>query len=219
MFIFFTLSTQHLVWIVTGTGIVFTVIFYIGTKEPAIRPLRKISTFMDPVVWNNIRYRLLCPRRLASSCVDSPWPWTIRNHDWFLSQESVVVTLARMRMIATLFHCNAVLRWKSLLLILPYNFTFSPVLYGLFLLNYDVDVPARFARYVCINTRENNLSWFTLIFMRAPLIAFTWTPQLYPIIPSAVAICSNHLTLYYNVPVAKSDHISQFSTKPCRTSC
>ncbi|CAH3042573.1 unnamed protein product [Porites lobata] len=39
----------HLVWIVTGTGIVFTVIFYIGTKEPAVRPLRKISTLMDPV--------------------------------------------------------------------------------------------------------------------------------------------------------------------------
>ena len=50
MFIFLSLSTQHLVWIVTGTGIVFAVIFYIGTKEPAVRPLRKISTLMDPVV-------------------------------------------------------------------------------------------------------------------------------------------------------------------------
>lgn len=49
MFIFLYLSTQHLVWIVTGTGIVFTVIFYIGTKEPAVRSLRKISTLMDPV--------------------------------------------------------------------------------------------------------------------------------------------------------------------------
>ena len=37
MFLFLSLSTQHLVWIVTGTGIVFTVIFYIGTKEPAVR--------------------------------------------------------------------------------------------------------------------------------------------------------------------------------------
>ncbi|XP_073242421.1 uncharacterized protein [Porites lutea] len=39
----------HLVWIVTGTGIVFTVIFYIGTKELAVRPQRKISKPMDPV--------------------------------------------------------------------------------------------------------------------------------------------------------------------------
>ncbi|CAH3186187.1 unnamed protein product, partial [Porites evermanni] len=39
----------HLVWIVTGTGIVFTVIFYIGTKEPAVRPLRTISKPIDPV--------------------------------------------------------------------------------------------------------------------------------------------------------------------------
>ena len=50
MFLFLSLSTQHLVWIVTGTGIVFTVIFYIGTKELAVRPLRKISKPMDPVV-------------------------------------------------------------------------------------------------------------------------------------------------------------------------
>ena len=50
MFIFLSLSTQHLVWIVTGTGIVFTVIFYIGTKEPAVRPLRTISKPTDPVV-------------------------------------------------------------------------------------------------------------------------------------------------------------------------
>ena len=50
MFIFLSLSTQHLVWIVTGTGIVFTVIFHIGTKEPAVRPQRKISKPMDPVV-------------------------------------------------------------------------------------------------------------------------------------------------------------------------
>ena len=51
MFIFLSLSTQHLVWIVTGTGVVFAVIFYIGTEEPAVqRPLRKISTLMDPVV-------------------------------------------------------------------------------------------------------------------------------------------------------------------------
>ena len=49
-FIFLSLSTQHLVWIVTGTGVVFAVIFYIGTEEPAVRPLRKISTLMDPVV-------------------------------------------------------------------------------------------------------------------------------------------------------------------------
>ena len=50
MFLFLSFSTQHLVWIVTGTGIVFTVIFYIGTKEPAVRPQRKISKPMDPVV-------------------------------------------------------------------------------------------------------------------------------------------------------------------------
>ncbi|KAM7434170.1 Major facilitator superfamily domain-containing protein 12 [Porites harrisoni] len=39
----------YLVWIVTGTGIAFTVIFYIGTKEPAVRPQRKINTLKDPV--------------------------------------------------------------------------------------------------------------------------------------------------------------------------
>ena len=50
MFLFLSLSTQHLVWIVTGTGIVFTVIFYIGTKEPAVRPLRTISKPIDQVV-------------------------------------------------------------------------------------------------------------------------------------------------------------------------
>ena len=51
MFIFLSLSTQYLVWIVTGTGVAFTVIFYIGTNEPAVRPLRKVSTLKDPVVY------------------------------------------------------------------------------------------------------------------------------------------------------------------------
>ena len=51
MFIFLSLSTQYLVWIVTGTGIAFTVIFYIGTKEPAVRSQRKINTLKDPVVY------------------------------------------------------------------------------------------------------------------------------------------------------------------------
>ena len=158
MFLFLSLSTQHLVWIVTGTGIVFTVIFYIGTKEPAVRPLRKISKPMDPVVWSNITYQLLC---LAPA--HGRFATTI-----FIARKSTCNLFTILfRMIGTLFHCNADLRWKSLLRKLPYNITFSPVLYGLFLLNYDVEVLARFAGYVCINTRENNLSWFTFIFMRA----------------------------------------------------
>ena len=92
MFLFLSLSTQHLVWIVTGTGIVFSVIFYIGTKELAVRPQRKISKPMDQVVWSNIRYRLLCPRRIAIFL--SPCPWTIRNYDK-LSQERALVTFLR----------------------------------------------------------------------------------------------------------------------------
>ena len=50
---FFFLSTQHLAGITTGTGIFFQIIFYIGTKEAALRPLRKISSLMDPAVSQN----------------------------------------------------------------------------------------------------------------------------------------------------------------------
>ena len=160
MFLFLSLSTQHLAWIVTGTGIVFTVIFYIGTKEPAVRPQRKISKPMDPVVWSNIRYRML-----------SPCPWTIRNlTTMFIARKSTCNLFTILfRMIGTLFHCNADLRWKSLLRIIPYKITFSPVLLWTF--------PAKLWRWssykvclICMYQHKRELSLLIHIYFHENLI-------------------------------------------------